>query len=322
MQRSFHAAVTDRRLSVIVPTREHPDDFRRLLQSISAQSVLPAEVIVVDGGVATVEAIAKEVWPFAVRYEHVYPPCLAKQQNVGIRALNASSTLVAFVDDDIVFEPEAMEQMMAYWRRAPATVGGAVFNLVNHTDPPRHVWLKSLFGLDSNRRGILLSSGYNTRIGAVDRTMDVEWLFGGATVWRRSIVEEAGFDEWFEGPGALYELDICFRIGDRYRMVAVAEARAEEVLAGRSWADIPLGRWQILNRLYLVRKYQGHRGVSLQRCWVALVGHLALNLSRGIFARDRRYLKRAYGNCIGIYEAVTSRSRSGAPTSPPARTSG
>lgn len=312
---------TNHQLSVIIPTKDHPDDFRRLLLSISAQSVLPSEVIVVDGGISTVEAITRETWPFTTRYERVYPPCLAKQQNVGIRAVSASSTLVAFVDDDIVFAPDAMEQMMAYWRRAPGTVGGAVFNLVNHTDPPRHVWLKSLFGLDSSRRGMLLPSGYNTRIGAVDRTMDVEWLYGGATVWRRSIVEEAGFDEWFEGPGALYELDICFRVGDRYRMVAVAEARAEEVLAGRSWNDIPLGRWQIRNRLYLVRKYQGRRGVSLRRCWVALVGQLAVNLSRGVFERDRRYLKRAYGNCIGMCEAVTSRSRSSEPKSSRAWTS-
>ena len=211
---------------------------------------------------------------------------------------------------------------MAYWRRAPATVGGAVFNLVNHTDPPRHVWLKSLFGIESKRKGALLPSGYNTKIGAVDRTMDVEWLFGGATVWRRSIVEDGGFDEWFEGPGALYELDICFRVGDRYRMVAVAEARAEEVLAGRSWADVPLGRWQILNRLYLVRKYQGRRGVSLRRCRVALAGQVAVNLARGIFERDRRYLKRAYGNCIGIYEAIISRPRPSTPTSSPAGTFG
>lgn len=298
-------AVTMNGLSLIIPTKDHPDDFRRLLASLAAQGVYPDEVIVVDGGLATVEAITKEAWPFPIRYERVYPPGLARQQNVGIRALKDSSTLVAFLDDDIVLAPDAMQQMMAFWRRAPETVGGAVFNLVNHTAPPRHVWLKAIFGLDSHRRGALLPSGYCTRIGAIERTMDVEWLFSGATVWRRFILDEGGFDEWFEGPGALYELDISFRVGDRYRMVAVAEARAEEVQAGRPWNDVPLGRWQVRNRLYLVRKYRGRRDLSLGRCWVALVGQLAANLGRGILDRDRRYLKRAYGNCIGMYEAIT-----------------
>ncbi len=301
-----------RELSVVISTKDHPAEFRRLLVNIAAQTALPHEVIVVDGGTATVEDVAGDTWPFTVRYERVSPPGLAKQQNIGIRTVSASSTLVMFIDDDMVFEPDAMEQMMAFWRRAPDTVGGAVFNLVNHTDPPRHVWVKALFGIDSHKQGVVLPSGYNTRIGFVDRTTDVEWLFGGATVWRRSIVEEGGFDEFLEGPGALYELDLCFRAGDRYRMVAVAEARAREVLDGRTWADVPLGRWQIRNRLYLVRKYQGQRGgLSVRRCWIALIGQLAINLSRGIIDRDRRYLKRAYGNCIGMYEAVTSRPRSG-----------
>ena len=249
-------------------------------------------------------------------------PGLAKQQNVGIRAAGPLSTLLAFVDDDIVFESDAMEQMLTFWRGAPEEVGGAVFNLVNNSDAPRHVWIKRFFGLDSSRRGVLLTSGYNTKIGHVDRTMDVEWLYSGAAVWRRSIVDESGFDEWYEGPSHLYELDFCFSLNGRYRMVALAEAQARELSAGRSWNDAPLGRWQIRNRLYLVRKYQGYRGISVGRCWVALIGQLAVNVSRGVLERDRRYLQRAYGNCIGMREALVSYLRSGERKSSHAKTSG
>jgi len=37
------------KLSFVVPTKDRPDELRRLLASLAAQSALPAEVIVVDG---------------------------------------------------------------------------------------------------------------------------------------------------------------------------------------------------------------------------------------------------------------------------------
>lgn len=294
-------------LSVVIPTKDHLEDLRRLLRSLSEQSVRPSEVIVVDGGALPVEPLVLERWPFAARYERVFPPGLAKQQNAGIRRVSPSSTLVAFIDDDIVLERDAVKRMMIFWRDAKPEIGGAAFNLVDNTSRPRHVWFKSLFGLDSSKQGMLLRSGYQTKIGAVDRTIEVEWLYGGATVWRRELFNSDQFDEWFEGPGHLYELEFCVRAARGYRMVVVADARVREVAAARSWNDTPLGRWQVVNRLYFVRKHRAHPRLSLARCWGALIGQVAVNVCRGIVERDGRYLQRAYGNCTGMYEAVTAR---------------
>ncbi len=295
---------TNHKLSIIVPTKDHPDDLRRLLLSLSAQTVFPDEVIVVDGGSNPVEAVVREKWPFVTAYERVYPPWLAKQQNAGIRRVSRLSTLVAFVDDDIVLAHDALVAMISFWGQADKDVGGAAFNLINNTGRPRYVWLKSLFGMDSKTRGILLRSGYNTKIGAVDQTTEVQWLYSGATVWRREILDVFHFDEWFEGPGHIYEVEFCFRIGERYRMVVVANARAEEISPTRSWNDQLLGRWQILNRLYFVYKHRGKRGLSLALCWLALTCQFLVNLSRAVFDMDRRYLRRAIGNGTGFIDAL------------------
>jgi glycosyltransferase involved in cell wall biosynthesis len=292
-------------LSVVIPTKDHQTDLRRLLQSLAAQTVHPAEVIVVDGGVSPVDGIAAEPWPFHVRYEHISPPGLARQQNAGVRRVDQASSLVAFIDDDIVLEGDAVERMLAFWRDAPPMQGAAAFNLANNTDLPRYVWLKSLFGMDAAARGTLLPSGYQTKIGAVEDTTEVEWLYGGATVWRREVLHKLQFDEWFAGPGHLYELDFCFRATlQQYRLAVVADARVREIPGSRSWSDMPLGRWQVLNRIRFVRKYRGQRGLSVSRCWLALIGQFAVNVARSIIDRDRRYLQRAYGNCVGFVDAL------------------
>jgi glycosyltransferase involved in cell wall biosynthesis len=297
-------------VSVIIPTKDHLNDLRRLLTSLDRQTILPAEVIVVDGGTESAEAVTNEEWRFECLHERVVPAGLARQQNAGIRRVRKESTLVGFIDDDMVLDDNALEAMLRFWQDADASIGGAAFNLVNNTDAPRMVWLKGLFGLDGSTRGLMLRSGYQTKIGAVDQTTEVEWLYSGATVWRRSLLDEYSFDEWFQGPSHLYEIEFSVRVSTRYRMFVVADAHSRELPGDRTWNDTPLGRSQIVNRLYFVQKHNGYKGLSVVRCWIALIGQFGVNVGRGIFERNPRYLQRARGNCQGYIDAVRMALRS------------
>lgn len=274
-----------------------------MLEELASQTVRPSDVVVVDGGMQPVEPLLRRVWPMPVRYAHVQPPGLARQQNVGLTLVPQHATLVGFLDDDITLEPDALEAMLAFWRSARPDVGGAGFNIVSNTEPPRGLWLKSRFGMDSAHRGVVLPSGYQTKIGAVDATCAVDWLYGGATVWRRLAIEGLQFDERFDGPGHLYDVDFSFCVAQRARLVIVSGARVQELDRNRHWDDYALGRWQVINRLYLVRKHRGRPGLSLGRCIIALVGQTLMNLARGIGC-DRRYLNRAAGNVRGCLEEL------------------
>ena len=283
------------RLAIIIATKDHPEELRRTLASVQAQSAPPAQLIIVDGGTGTVEGVAREFPTLPVRYRRVFPPGLAKQQNAGVECVDPSITLVGFLDDDIVLEPGALAAMLAFWETAPPDVGGAGFNVLSNTQPARAVRLKALFCLDSARQGVVLRSGYQTRIGAVPATRPVEWLNSGTTVWRKRLLDARRFDEWFQGPGHLYDLDFSYGVGRRYRLMVVAEAGAREIPApNRRWNDYAFGQWQVVNRVYVVRKYPE---LSLAWCSWALAGHVLVNLARGL--RDPRFFRRAAGNLIG-----------------------
>ena len=48
------------RIAFVVPTRNRPDELRRMLLSVQAQSVHPEQIIIVDGGENQVEDVANE----------------------------------------------------------------------------------------------------------------------------------------------------------------------------------------------------------------------------------------------------------------------
>ena len=299
-------------LALIIATKDHPEELRRTLASVQAQSVLPRQVIVVDGGTRAVEGLAQEFPRLPILCRRVYPPGLANQQNAALECVEPSVTLVGFLDDDIVLKPGALEAMLAFWDAAEPNVGGAGFNVLSNVAPPRAVWLKSLFGLDSARRGVVLPSGYQTGIGAVTQTRSVEWLNSGTTVWRRAVVSGRPFDEWFDGPGHLYDVDFSYAVGRRCRLMVVAPAGVRELSSPhRRWDDDAFGRWQILNRVYFVKK---HPELSLALCYWALVGQTLANAVRGLIDRDARFLRRARGNLSGWLQLAR-----GGPPTPEAR---
>jgi len=292
-------------LAIIIATRDHPQELRRTLTSLEAQSVLPRQVIIVDGGARTVEDVVGAFPRLSIVYRRVHPPALARQQNLAINDVDPSADLIGFVDDDIVLEPGALDAMLAFWEQAPPDVGGAAFNIVNNIAPPRAVWLKSLFGMDSRRPGVMLRSGCQTRIGAVSDTRAVSWLNSGTTVWRRQVWETWRLDERFGDRAHLYDVDFSFRVGRRFRLMVVAQARVREVPdPARRWDDEAFGRWQVVNRLYFVSK---HPELSLARCCWALVGQVLVNVGRGFVERDRRLLRRAGGNLAGWWHVVRHR---------------
>jgi GT2 family glycosyltransferase len=220
-------------------------------------------------------------------------------------AIDSSITLAGYLDDDVVLEPGATEAMLTFLEEAAEDVGGARFNIP--ADPlPRAIWLKSLFLIDSRERGIILRSGHPTVIGPVARNKYVRWLSGGATVWRRKVIEEFAYDEWFAGTGYLEDIDYSYRVGMKYKLVVVADARVQHLsYPVRKDRNYLLGKWQAVNLMYLVKK---HKDLSVPLCYWSMLGQLLLNLGTVIWKRDSGHLRRVWGNLVGLLYVVQGRT--------------
>lgn len=294
------------KIAFVVPTMDRPRDLKVMLTSVAAQTRKPDQLIVVDASQPDIRNVVNEYPELDIEYVRVFPPSLAEQRNAGMERLRDEITLAGYLDDDLELEADAMQKMMEFWENAPTYFGGAVFNITNGS-VPRWSSLTQWLLLDSPQPGRLLSSGCVSMLGKQQVDIETDWLNGGATVWRRNVVENFSYDEWFQGTGYLEDVDYSFNVRGRYRLALVASARVAHYSPPvRPDRHYLLGKWQIVNRMYLVRKYRS-RGLSLRKAWVANLGLVAMNLLRAFLSLDRHSWNRARGNIHGIWSELGGR---------------
>lgn len=294
------------RLSLVVPTKDRPEDLRRLLASIAAQTRVPDQVVVVDGSEPPVKTLCEAFPGLSLDYVRVFPPSLAAQRNVGMARLRPEITHAGYLDDDIVLERDAVERMMLAWQDAGEDVGGIGFNITNRPRPPL-LWLRRLFLLEHREPGRMLASGCAASHYVCERDHDADWLSGGAATWRRDVVEQFPYDEWFVGTGLLEDVDFSFNVRGRYRLVVASAARlAHYSRPIRDESQYLLGKWQVVNRMYLVRKYR-KRGMSAWPAWWASIGMVMLHGAAALARRSPPLLARARGNLGGMLDELLGR---------------
>jgi len=294
------------KLAFVIPTKDRPEELRRLLKSLETQSALPAEVVVVDGSREPVQGIVEECRALPVRYLRCLPPSATRQRNEGIRAIRPECDLIGILDDDSVLDPKACEAMLRFWKEAGQEVGGASFNLVNH--PPlfasglKQLPLAERFGLYSAKQGAVLPSGFQVMLIALDENRPVQWLPSGTSVWRREVFGEYRFDEWYAGYSYLEDLDFSYEVGKKYKLVVVAEARQFHYPSPRCRLDgYRFGLREVANRLHFVRK---HGELSVAKCYAALSMRAILSLAMAVRERNRDYLRRTAGNVVGLAKSL------------------
>jgi len=289
-------------LAVVIATKDRPDDLDLTLTSIAHQRYKPDEVIIVDGGERTIENVIKRFPGLAVKYIRSYPPSAVIQRKLGIKAVSDEATLVAIMDDDIELRSGSLETMMNFWEKAEEDIAGASFHMINHpqlfASRLKSSTLAARSGLYSQVKGIVLSSGFQTMVGSVNKNISVEWLGLGAVIWRKTVFDNFSFDDWFRGYSYLEDLDFSYRVGKQYRLMVVADAGYYHYSseAGRL-NNFSFGKMEVLNRVYFVKKYPE---LSLIRCYFALGVRILISLWRGFKDRQPKYLLRIFGNLIGI----------------------
>lgn len=292
------------RLAIVIATKDRPTQLRRVLTSIKDQSVQPQQVVIVDGGDEPIETVTREFLDLPISYTIVRPPGLTKQKNAGVSATDLDINLVGFIDDDMVFEDDAIAAMLDFWETAPQEMGGAGFNLPDFENT--NSWIKSipqrLFFIDNHEFGRVHRSGFNTTIWNADADRRVQWLGGGYTIWRRQIFQHLQFDEWFTGSGLWEDVRFSHQVGKRYKLAIVAKAKAIHIDAPITTdRQFMLGKTQIINWIYFVKS---DPDLWLLMCIWACIGRTGINFFKGVLRLNPGYLLRSIGNITGLISGV------------------
>jgi GT2 family glycosyltransferase len=303
-------------VAVVIPNYDGARWLPGVLESVAAQTVAPAEVLVVDDGSRDGSlALLAERFPDVRVLALGSNGGFARAANAGLRA--ASAEAVALVNTDVVLAPDWLERAAAALRAAPRAAAVAT-KLVDLGDPT----LLYDAGDVLRRDGACEQRGrFERDSGRYDAPGEVFSACAGAALYRRAAVLDAGgFEERFGT--YLEDVDLGLRLrmaGWRCRWEPRAVARHAGGGSSAALRHGP-GAWVERNTLLLVARAFPARWLHLvayrQLAWAwhaARAGELRAHMAGirmalpllPVFLRERRTLRT--GALVPVEEAVLPR---------------
>ena len=212
-------------IAIIIPTRNRPEEVRRLLKSIYELDCEIGRIIIVASG--------QDIQKVVMKFKNILPVEYyssergqIRQRNHGISLLGDSTKLVATMDDDTTFKKTAVTEIIKFWNSVEPETAGVGFNIVNYPSH-RHTWIRSIFGVSVPEPGRVLKSGFNTPITNIMKNIRTEWLNGGTTVWRQDILKKYEHREIRSKWAVCEDLIYSYPIGKKYPMYICSNACVE-----------------------------------------------------------------------------------------------
>jgi glycosyltransferase involved in cell wall biosynthesis len=288
-------------VAFIVPTKDRPQKLRNLLNSLARQTVPCGRVVIIDGGDSVRNVLLEFADSLPVEYYECNPPGQIRQRNMGIDLLDERTLLVGFLDDDIVFEPDALEKMINFWNHADINTAGVGFNNVSSSVSS----YSSIFSriLTSHRvPGRVLSCGISTSFQNISSDIRTEWLGGGYTVWKHKILKEFSQDDLKTSWAAGEDLRFSYSIGKKYPLYVCAGAKVHHEhtydQAPKGVVYVYQGRKQSLAVFYFVGS---HKELSRVKCLLMLLRSAIANFLFGCATLNSHLILFSLGRVQGIF---------------------
>lgn len=302
------------KISVIICTRNRPDDLKRTISSILKQSRLPDEFIVVDSSDEPSLAgyLNSSSLPFPVRYFHTAPG-LTLQRNIGIR--NSSTDALCFFDDDVELDVDYLDQIERVFSEDGnhniGAVGGRIKNtnevivstLKVRLEKAVFGWIRFIFGLEDYGSGKYRLSGMPTFPHKRKIAGMCETLTGCCMAFRREVFDRIEFDEKLPGYGLMEDVDISKRTLDAgYGIFYEPSAALNHNESPRNrlnyfqWAEM-----SVINYEYLFRKNWSRDTFRWPFYYWALLGLVVINFhNRSALLGTISGLKKIHKNRVPI----------------------
>jgi GT2 family glycosyltransferase len=306
---------TDRRRAgscFILATRNRHDLLVEAVRSIVEQTVIPAELCVVDSseeprGRPEIEQLCADVG-VALDYVHPAPRGLTIQRNVGIERTTGDP--VFLIDDDVWLAPDVHEEILAEYERWGPELGGVRGAPVHPPSPSRLTILwRKLFGMGgwwADGSGRMRPGFFVEGVASSDSVRRVEYMNGWFMSYRRAVFEHERFDERLAGYAWKEDIDFSYRVVKRgYVLVQTPKARVtHHKSSSERLSPFDHQRMALANQFYLHRKNMPQTLPYKAALWWALVGTLPLNVGKVVQTRDPGYLT---GFLVGAWEQARGR---------------
>ncbi len=284
---------THPRSSFIIATRNRPDDLLKSVESLVAQTVLPAELCIVDSSEETptrsqIEKLCADVG-LKLDFHHPAPKGLTVQRNVGIDRTDGD--IVFFIDDDVWLAPDCHEAILEEYARWGPEVGGIRATPTRPARPSRLTILyRRFFGIGGwwpEASGVVHKGFYAEGISDSAGVRKIEYMNGWFMSYKREVVDKERFDEKLAGYGYKEDIDFSYRVSRNYTLLQTPAARCDHLKSSASRMNShQLQRMNMANQFYLHRKLLPQTFRYRLALWWALLGLFIINIGKAAQTRD------------------------------------
>ena len=282
----------------IIACRTRPDELLVAVESLVRQTVLPAELCIVDSSDETpsrtkIEELCGEVG-LPLDYHHPAPRGLTIQRNIGID--RTSGDPIFFVDDDVFIEPDCHEKVLeeyARWEGAHGIrLGGIRATAKNPARPPTISILgRKLFGIGGywpEASGRMRRGFWVEGVSIAKGVRRIEYMTGWFMSFKREVFEKERFDENLSGYAHKEDVDLTYRVHKRgYVMLQTPTALCDHFMTSTSrLTSHQLTQMNLRNQFYLHRKNMPQDIRHKAALWWGLLGLFILNLARAAARND------------------------------------
>ena len=312
-----------------------------LLSSVNNQTWYPDEILIIDGSNndETQKAIKinkfQNLSYFLVDSEH---HGLTKQRNYGISKVSNFIDIVCFLDDDTILEKEYFENLIGTYSIFPEAlgVGGYItnesvwqkvtedyipnineyfFDGWKRKDGSRFVIRKKL-GLDSDLPPCFLPEFSNGRsVGFLppsNKIYEVEQFMGGVASYKKSILENIKFSDYFEGYGLYEDADFTLRLSNIGKLYLNTSARLAHYHDGSGRPNkFSYGKMVIRNGWYVWRIKYPNPSFKARFKWNLIVFLLTIiRFSNSFTTSDRKEaFTESLGRTVGWFSLIFNKPK-------------
>lgn len=286
-------------VALVVCTRGRPLSVARFLSALARSTRTPDQLLIVDASDDRATEMIVLSHPDLTRVardvEYVSVEAaqrgLTRQRNVALAKVRTD--LVAFFDDDIVLGSHCLARLEAVHRNTE----GAVVGVAAAVEPPERtvplIWqLRRWLGIVPDLQpGAYYRSGMSIPWHLVPARAELvrgDWLPGGATMWKTTVVRQLRFHDGFDGYGQGEDLEFSLRARHYGALFMAHSARALHLHEPGGRPDPAQAGYQAIRNWFAIHERTFGRRAFRSRAWFAYAFAMdSLLLARNL-VRPRR----------------------------------
>jgi len=179
--------------SILIATKNRPNELTLLLDSITKSTILPSKVIIVFAGIDINQIVSDYSSKLNIELIRSEIASQIFQKSEGIKALKSNDGWVLFLDDDVLIDSKAIEILVKQYINSDRYSKHVGFGLAIKNINYRNLNILSklilyTFKLYSFKPGAITKSGHPQSYLHQNFDSDVSWL-NGISLWRSDVLE-------------------------------------------------------------------------------------------------------------------------------------